>query len=118
MLLKLIDLCFTISAIQSLKDSFLILNNPIRSFTFRTKIDKPRSRNRDSGIGGVEETRKRSGDSLGAGSSGLGGLGDSDVETPVSGSGLVRRRLNLRYFRIVFFFKRNRFFNTFISVNP
>lgn len=52
---------------------------------------------RDSGVGvGRTDSRKRAGSTSVGNSTGFGGLSDIQSETPISGSALVRRRLDLR----------------------
>ena len=77
------------------------LNLILRSFTFnaRPKGGYEANSDHDSGVGNAQEgSRKRANSSCGANSSGFGGLSDISGpagETPLSGSALVRRRLNL-----------------------
>ena len=71
----------------------------LRSFTFnaRPKAGKDSNGSRDSGLP-RDGSRKRSNASCGENSSGFGGLSEisgASGETPISGSALVRRRLNL-----------------------
>ena len=78
---------------------FLILISLLRSFTFNTrpKTGNDTGGSHDSGVP-RDGSRKRSSASCSGNSSGFGGISEiSGVngETPVSGSALVRRRLNL-----------------------
>lgn len=80
---------------------FTIFSNFIRFFRSFTFNARPKGAveggTRDSGV--VQDgSRKRSNSSCAGNSSGFGGLSDlsgRSVETPLSGSALVRRRLNL-----------------------
>ena len=77
----------------------LIIESFSRSFTFnaRPKTGNEINGARDSGLP-RDGSRKRSNASCGENSSGFGGLSEisgASGETPISGSALVRRRLNL-----------------------